>query len=278
MTNYADPDSVGAPFHLYSQVSVAGDLVSVAGQVGVDRDNEVVGPDVTSQALQTYENIRLILESQGATLRDVVRFVVYLVAADDVAGFYAAREQYFGAHFADGEYPPNTLLIVQALVKPGLRAAVGHPSPAATARRDHDCPRGLIVHLPPEDPLYDRRGRSRPSSACSDTRPETFHHPRLAARIRMRPCGGPVVADPPNPADDRRAISSGLTIRFATAPPHGRTASRCAIVRLRSRRRLDRRSRWTVSSGDAGSGCSGRWSCSSYGEGGGSRAPGGCPR
>jgi enamine deaminase RidA (YjgF/YER057c/UK114 family) len=31
---------------------------------------------VTSQALQTYENIRLILESQGATLRDVVRFVV----------------------------------------------------------------------------------------------------------------------------------------------------------------------------------------------------------
>ena len=33
MTNYANPDSVGAPFHLYSQVSVAGDLVSVAGQV-----------------------------------------------------------------------------------------------------------------------------------------------------------------------------------------------------------------------------------------------------
>jgi enamine deaminase RidA (YjgF/YER057c/UK114 family) len=120
MTNYANPDSVGAPFHLYSQVSVAGDLVSVAGQVGVDRDNQVVGPDVTSQALQTYENIRLILESQGATLRDVVRFVVYLVDADDVAGFYAAREQYFGAHFAEGEYPPNTLLIVQGARKAGV--------------------------------------------------------------------------------------------------------------------------------------------------------------
>ena len=119
----------GAPFHLYSQVSVAGDLVSVAGQVGVDRDNQVVGPDVTSQALQTYENIRLILESQGATLRDIVRFVVYLVAADDVAGFYAAREQYFGEHFAEGEYPPNTLLIVQALVKPELRIEID-----ATAR------------------------------------------------------------------------------------------------------------------------------------------------
>jgi enamine deaminase RidA (YjgF/YER057c/UK114 family) len=91
VTNYADPDSVGAPFHLYSQVSVAGELVSDAGQVGVDRDNQVVGPDVTSQALQTYENIRLILESQGAKLGDVVRFAVYLVDADDVAGFYAWR-------------------------------------------------------------------------------------------------------------------------------------------------------------------------------------------
>jgi enamine deaminase RidA (YjgF/YER057c/UK114 family) len=82
-----------------------------------------------SQALQAYENIRLILESQGATVRHVVRFVVYLVDANDVAEFYAARERYFGAHFADGEYPPNTLLIVQALVKPELRVEID-----ATAR------------------------------------------------------------------------------------------------------------------------------------------------
>ena len=58
-----------------------------------------------------------------------MRFVVYLVDADDVAGFYAAREQYFGEHYTDGEYPPNTLLIVQALVKPELRIEID-----ATAR------------------------------------------------------------------------------------------------------------------------------------------------
>lgn len=129
MANYVNPDVVGPPFHLYSQVSVAGDLVSVAGQVGVDRDNRLAGPDVTSQALQTYENIRLILESQGATLRDVVRFVTYLVDADDIPGFYAAREQFFARHYEDGRYPPNTLLIVQALVKPELRIEID-----ATAR------------------------------------------------------------------------------------------------------------------------------------------------
>ena len=73
--------------------------------------------------------MRLILESQGATLRHVVRFVVYLTDAQDIAGFYAAREQYFSEHFPDGEFPPNTLLIVQALVRPELRVEID-----ATAR------------------------------------------------------------------------------------------------------------------------------------------------
>ena len=48
---------------------------------------------------------------------------------DYVAGFYAAREQHFAEHFADGEYPPNTLLIVKALVRPELRVEID-----ATAR------------------------------------------------------------------------------------------------------------------------------------------------
>jgi enamine deaminase RidA (YjgF/YER057c/UK114 family) len=127
MTNlpsYANPDGLGQPFSLYSQVATAGGLVFVAGQVGVDEHNRVAGSDVGSQAVQAYENVRLILESQGASLRHVVRFVVYLIDAQDVAGFYAARERYFGEQFPDGEYPPNTLLIVDALVRPELRVEI----------------------------------------------------------------------------------------------------------------------------------------------------------
>jgi enamine deaminase RidA (YjgF/YER057c/UK114 family) len=132
MTNvpaYANPEGVGQPISLYSNVATSGDLVFAAGQVGVTADNHLAAPDVTGQALQAYENVRLILASQGASLRHVVRFVVYLIDADDVAGFYAAREQYFSAHFADGEYPPNTLLIVQGLVRPEFRVEID-----ATAR------------------------------------------------------------------------------------------------------------------------------------------------
>jgi enamine deaminase RidA (YjgF/YER057c/UK114 family) len=127
--SYANPDGLGQPFSLYSQVAKAGDLVFAAGQVGMTEDNRVTGPDVAGQTAQAYENVRLILESQGASLRHVVRFVVYLIDAQDVAEFYAARERYFSRHFPDGEYPPNTLLVVQALVRPELRVEID-----ATAR------------------------------------------------------------------------------------------------------------------------------------------------
>ena len=127
--SYANPDGLGPPFSLYSHVATAGDLVFAAGQVGMTEDNRVTGPDVASQTAQAYENVRVILESQGASLRHVVRFVVYLTDADDVAEFYAARERYFSEHFRDGEYPPNTLLVVQALVRPELRVEID-----ATAR------------------------------------------------------------------------------------------------------------------------------------------------
>jgi enamine deaminase RidA (YjgF/YER057c/UK114 family) len=124
LPTYTNPDGLGEPFSLYSNVARAGDMVFVAGQVGVRADNEVAGEDTFTQALQTYENVRLALESQGTTLRHVVRFVVYLIDAEDIPAFYAAREQYFGEHYADGQYPPNTLLIVQALVRPYLRIEI----------------------------------------------------------------------------------------------------------------------------------------------------------
>jgi enamine deaminase RidA (YjgF/YER057c/UK114 family) len=127
--SYANPDGLGQPFSLYSHVARAGDLVFAAGQVGMTEDNRVTGPDVASQTAQAYANVRLILESQGASLRHVVRFVVYLIDAQDVAEFYAARKHDFSEHFPDGGYLPNTLLIVQAFVRPELRVEID-----ATAR------------------------------------------------------------------------------------------------------------------------------------------------
>ncbi|WP_236787603.1 RidA family protein [Amycolatopsis sp. GM8] len=120
MPTYENPAGIGTPFSAYSHVARAGEMICVAGQCGIVEDNSVAGPDVATQTIRAYENIRIILESQGASLGDVVRFVSYLTTRDDVSDFYAARDEYFAAHYPGGGYPPNTLLIVAGLVRADL--------------------------------------------------------------------------------------------------------------------------------------------------------------
>lgn len=117
---YGNPDELSEPLSSYTHVSQAGGLVFVAGQCGLDQDNAVVGPDVTSQTYRAYENIITALASTELSLRHVVRFVTYLTSADLIPEFYAARRAFFSAHYRPGEYPPNTLLIVKSLVRPDL--------------------------------------------------------------------------------------------------------------------------------------------------------------
>lgn len=117
---YDNPPGAGEPFSAYSHVARTPDMVFVAGQVGVDEHNALAGPDVAAQTARAYENVRTVLESQGAGLRDVVRFVTYLTSREHVPAFYAAREAYFADHYPDHRYPPNTLLIVSGLVRPEL--------------------------------------------------------------------------------------------------------------------------------------------------------------
>ncbi|MFD2157159.1 RidA family protein [Rhodococcus jostii] len=120
LPTYANPKGLGDPLSSYTHVAHAGDLVFVAGQCGLTKDNAVAGPDVTSQTYRAFENVQKALASRGGSLREVVRFVTYLVSRDSVPEFYAAREAFFAAHYPKGEYPPNTLLIVQGLVRPDL--------------------------------------------------------------------------------------------------------------------------------------------------------------
>jgi enamine deaminase RidA (YjgF/YER057c/UK114 family) len=121
---YADPADVAAPFSSYSNVARVEDLVFVAGQVGIDAAGRLAGAAVAEQTVRVYENIRTILASEGGSLRDVVRFVSYLISADDIAEFYRARQDYFAKVFPDGVYPPNTLLIVAGLARPEFRVEI----------------------------------------------------------------------------------------------------------------------------------------------------------
>jgi 2-iminobutanoate/2-iminopropanoate deaminase len=50
----------------------------------------------------------------------MIQMTTYLVRAEHISDFYAARERIFPNLFPDRAYPPNSLLVVQRLVRPEL--------------------------------------------------------------------------------------------------------------------------------------------------------------
>jgi 2-iminobutanoate/2-iminopropanoate deaminase len=133
---------LGPALGMYSHgmTAPAGEIVVVAGQVGMNRSGKLVGPgDVAAQTKQALDNVRAVLEAGGCGMGDVIRFQTFLTHASDIEGFMQARHEVFPRHFPDRVYPPNTLLIVSRLVKPELlveiEAMAVRPAKAAAARR-----------------------------------------------------------------------------------------------------------------------------------------------
>jgi enamine deaminase RidA (YjgF/YER057c/UK114 family) len=116
------PRQFGPPLGMYSHGMVvrAGDLVIVAGQVGLGAEGRVPGDDVVSQTKQALENVRIVVEAAGCTMRDVVRLQTFLTRSEDIPGFLKARQEVFPTYFPDRVYPPNTLLVIDRLVRPEL--------------------------------------------------------------------------------------------------------------------------------------------------------------
>jgi 2-iminobutanoate/2-iminopropanoate deaminase len=139
------PKGFGAPLGMYSHGVVAspGDLVVVAGQVGMAANGHVAVNDLVAQTKQAFENVRSVVEAGGCSMRDVVRLQTFLTRADDIAGFMKARAEILPEYFPDGVYPPNTLLVISQLVRPELLIEIealavrpkGRGAPAPRARK-----------------------------------------------------------------------------------------------------------------------------------------------
>jgi enamine deaminase RidA (YjgF/YER057c/UK114 family) len=113
-----NPDSLGKPLGQYSQITrvKASEFLFIAGQVGADKDGRT-SADFDAQCAQTFANIGLALASQGASFANIVEFTTYLVHSQDIPKFMAYRTREFPKLFADGAYPPNTLLMIDRLVR-----------------------------------------------------------------------------------------------------------------------------------------------------------------
>lgn len=90
-------------------------IVYLAGQTPIDKDGNVVGTDLRTQAAQVYKNIETCLATVGATFENVTKMTTFVVnyTPESRAAIMEARQQYLPA-----EPPAHTLLGIQALARP----------------------------------------------------------------------------------------------------------------------------------------------------------------
>lgn len=114
------PKTMGEPLGQYNQITrvKASEYLFIAGQLATDAKGNVVGEgDFDAQCRQVFANIQLALESAGANWRNIVQFTTYMVHSQDIPLFMQFRLREFPKLFANGVYPPNTLLMIDRLVK-----------------------------------------------------------------------------------------------------------------------------------------------------------------
>lgn len=110
-----NPDRLGPAIAPYSQATVAGDMIFVAGQVALDPDNNVVAPgDARRQTIAALERVELILEEAGATLEDITTATVFITGLEHFAPFNEGWAEKFG------DYRPARATVVAGLLLDGL--------------------------------------------------------------------------------------------------------------------------------------------------------------
>ena len=111
--HFAPPPHVKSP--PLSFATRVGDLLFISGIPGFDANGAL--PDgFEAQFANVVVNIRRVLDEAGATTRDLVKVVVLLTRAADVAPMNAL---YAGA-FGPPPYPARTTCVVQALPDPKM--------------------------------------------------------------------------------------------------------------------------------------------------------------
>ena len=112
---FINPSTVMTPQGGYSQGTQAGDLIFVAGQVGVDASGKLPGDGgMAAQTRQTIANVAAVLTEAGATLADVVSATVYVKNLSEYKVFGQVWQECFGSH------KPARATVLAELVMPQL--------------------------------------------------------------------------------------------------------------------------------------------------------------
>jgi len=110
------PDISSPAGYSHAVVVTGGKMIFLAGQVGLNKQGEMVGKDdFRAQAAQVFVNLKAALAAVGATPKDVVKMNYYVTGLnhDKLVAIREVRDQ-----FIDKQHPPvSTLAGVQALFR-----------------------------------------------------------------------------------------------------------------------------------------------------------------
>lgn len=100
----------------YNQAIQVGNMLFASGQLGLDpATGNFPEGGVKEQTIQSFQNVKAILEEAGFSINDVVKTTVFLA---DMADFAAMNEIY--ASQFEGDFPARSAIAVKTLPKNAL--------------------------------------------------------------------------------------------------------------------------------------------------------------
>jgi enamine deaminase RidA (YjgF/YER057c/UK114 family) len=90
----------------------AGDFVFVAGMQGIDPATGTLVPDPEARIRQAFLNIKLIAQSEGASLQDCVRLTIYV---NDLSKVAPLVDKVQAELWGEPPYPPRTMVEARRL-------------------------------------------------------------------------------------------------------------------------------------------------------------------
>ena len=106
----------------YSQGFVVGNLVFCSGQIPVNPENGEIPADIASQAEQSCQNVKAIMEASGSDMGKVVKTTCFIADMADFATFNGVYEKYFTSKPARScvavkTLPKNVLCEIEAIAE-----------------------------------------------------------------------------------------------------------------------------------------------------------------
>ncbi len=117
---YIDPPLAGPAQGAYSHAAhvKAGNIIFIAGQLSIDKEGRVVGKNnFEAQFRRVFVNMKIVLDGLGITFNDIAKFTTYFVRSQDIDAFMRLRNEVFPTYFETKKFPPNTICVIDRLVK-----------------------------------------------------------------------------------------------------------------------------------------------------------------